>query len=105
MLLALNTGSGGLSAADAAARLEREGPNEITRGHGVSAWRLLLDQFRNVLMLILLAATFLSFLTGHGAESVVIAVIVVFAVVLGFIQEYRAEQAIEALREPLTKRP
>ena len=99
VFVALGSSSAGLSAVDAAARLEHGGPNEIVAGPRVSAWRLLLDQLRNVLMLILLAATFLSFLTGHRAESIVIAVIVLFAVVLGFIQEYRAEQAIEALRE------
>ncbi len=99
VFLALGSSSTGLGAVDAAARLEADGPNEIVAGRRVSPWRLLLAQFRNVLMLILLAATFLSFLTGHGTESVVIAVIVLFAVVLGFIQEYRAERAIQALRE------
>ena len=99
VFLALGSSSAGLGAADAAARLEADGPNEIVAGRRVSAWRLLLGQFRNVLMLILLGATLLSFLTGHATESVVIAVIVLFAVVLGFIQEYRAERAIQALRE------
>jgi len=99
VLVALSSGFAGLSAADAAARLEREGLNEIVAARRVSPWRLLLEQFRNVLMLILLAAIFLSFLIGHGTESIVIAVIVLFAVVLGFVQEYRAERAIEALRE------
>src|SRR5450756_1771006 len=88
VLVALSSGFAGLSAADAAARLEREGLNEIVAARRVSPWRLLLEQFRNVLMLILLAAIFLSFLIGHGTESIVIAVIVLFAVVLGFVQEY-----------------
>jgi Ca2+-transporting ATPase len=56
-------------------------------------------QFKNVLVVILLAATLFSGLLGHGLEAAVIAVIVLFAVLLGFIQEYRAERALEALRE------
>ena len=53
-----------------------------------SAWHTLAAQFKNVLILILLAATLLSGLLGHALEAVVIAIIVLFAVLLGFIQEY-----------------
>jgi Ca2+-transporting ATPase len=88
----------GLDAAEAAARLARDGANELQRARGVSPWRLLLSQFANVLILILLIATALSALLGHGVESLVIAIIVCFAVILGFVQEYRAERALEALR-------
>ena len=66
--------------------------------HRVSPWEILLEQFKNVLILILLGATVISLFLGHGIESIVIAIIVLFAVVLGFVQEYRAERAIEALR-------
>ncbi|MGH9390341.1 MAG: cation-translocating P-type ATPase, partial [Vicinamibacteria bacterium] len=65
----------------------------------ISPWSLLLEQFKNVLIVILLVATALSAFLGHGLEAVAIAVIVLFAVLLGFIQEYRAERAIDALRE------
>jgi Ca2+-transporting ATPase len=89
----------GLSSAEAAKRLAESGLNEIQSAKRISALHILLEQFKNILILILLAATALSLLLGHGIESVVIAVIVLFAVLLGFIQEYRAERAIEALRQ------
>jgi Ca2+-transporting ATPase len=88
----------GLSITEAARRLQEAGPNEIGKTERASPWGLLLDQLKNVLILILLVATALSAFLGHGLEAVAIAVIVVFAVLLGFIQEYRAERAIEALR-------
>jgi len=89
----------GLSAAEAVARLNKFGPNELQASGRVSPWAILLEQFKNVLIVILLLATALSAFLGHGVEAIAITVIVLFAVVLGFIQEYRAERAIEALRE------
>ena len=89
----------GLTQIQAGERLEKYGPNEIQAAKRISAWQILLEQFKNILILILLAATAMSLFLGHGVESIVIAIIVLFAVLLGFIQEYRAERAIEALRE------
>ncbi|PKN92769.1 MAG: ATPase, partial [Chloroflexi bacterium HGW-Chloroflexi-7] len=89
----------GLTKQEARDRLERIGPNEIQSVKRTSAWKILLEQFKNILILILLIATIISLILGHGVESIAIAVIVLFAVGLGFIQEYRAERAIEALRE------
>src|ERR671915_1752589 len=89
----------GLTAAEAAKRLEEFGPNELEVAGRVSPWAILLEQFKNVLIIILLLATALSAFLGHGVEAIAITVIVLFAVILGFVQEYRAERAIEALRE------
>src|SRR5512141_2996674 len=96
---ALHSQTGGLSNAEAVSRLRQYGPNELQAIHRISPWEILLEQFKNVLILILLGATAISLFLGHGVESIVIAVIVLFAVVLGFVQEYRAERAIEALKK------
>ena len=95
----LSSSPNGLTNAEASKRLVEMGPNEIRAAKRISAWEILLDQFKNILILILLGATVISLFLGHGVESIVIAVIVLFAVLLGFIQEYRAERAIEALRQ------
>jgi len=94
----LKSGPGGLTGVEAAARLSLYGPNEIQAPARISPWSILLAQFRNVLVVILLVATALSALLGHGTEAIVITVIVLFAAGLGFVQEYRAERAVEALR-------
>jgi len=88
----------GLDAPEAARRLAQAGPNELTAAERVSWWRVLLQQFKNALIIILLVATGISIAVGHGVESIVIAVIVLFAVGLGFVQELRAEKALEALK-------
>jgi Ca2+-transporting ATPase len=88
----------GLTADEAALRLDSYGPNELQAFDRASPWHTLAAQFKNVLIVILLIATLVSGVLGHALEAVVIAVIVAFAVLLGFVQEYRAERAIEALR-------
>jgi Ca2+-transporting ATPase len=88
----------GLTAEEAARRLAEHGPNELEAARRVAPWRLLLDQFRNVLIIILLVAVALSAVLGHATEAVVISIIVLFAALLGFAQEVRAERAIDALR-------
>ncbi|MCG8353825.1 MAG: cation-translocating P-type ATPase [Chloroflexales bacterium] len=88
----------GLTTTEAARRLAKYGPNELQAARRISLWTILLEQFKSVLIIILLVATTLSAFLGHEIEAIAIAVIVLFAVLLGFVQEYRAERAIEALR-------
>jgi Ca2+-transporting ATPase len=99
VLARLRTSAGGLTGEEAARRLLAQGPNELQAIVRRSAWRTLLAQLGNVLIVILLAAAALSALLGHGIEAAAIAVIVVFAALLGFVQEHRAERALESLRE------
>ncbi len=88
----------GLDEAEAQKRFAESGPNELKAFGRVSPWVLFFSQFKNILIQILLIATLLSAFLGHAVEAIAIAVIVLFAVILSFIQEYRAERAIEALR-------
>ncbi len=98
VLRELSSSNKGLTEQAARERLASYGPNELQAGHKVSAWRVLVEQFQNVLLVILIIATALSLVAGHGMEAIVIGVIVFFAVALGFVQEYRAERAMEALQ-------
>ena len=95
----VRSASTGLTTTEAARRLGEFGPNELQARKSVSAWETFVDQFKNVLILILLSATIVSGFLGHTLEAVVITIIVLFAVVLGFIQEHRAGRALEALRQ------
>ena len=99
VLEALGTGPAGLDRDAAQALLERYGPNELAAGKKISAWSILLRQFTNLLIVILLAATVISFFLGESLDAYVILAIVLACVGLGFFQEYRAEQAAAALQK------
>jgi Ca2+-transporting ATPase len=99
VLKRLGTRHGGLDTTEVRNRLDVHGPNELQASEATSLWRTFAAQFKNVLILILLAATLVSGLLGHAIEAIAIAVIVLFAVLLGFVQEYRAERALDALRK------
>ncbi|MDP6582033.1 MAG: HAD-IC family P-type ATPase, partial [Vicinamibacterales bacterium] len=88
----------GLTSAEAGRRLDRYGANVLQAAPPVSPWAIFAEQFKNALIIILLVATGLSAVSGSTLEAVAIAVIVLLAVGLGFLQEYRAERAIDALR-------
>jgi Ca2+-transporting ATPase len=91
----------GLSGAEAVARLERHGPNRLPVAATRSPWLLLLDQFRNFLIVVLMCAAVVAGLIGDVKDAVAIAVVLVFNALLGFVQEYRAEQSLAALRRML----
>ncbi len=91
----------GLSQAEAAARLEQHGPNQLVTTKRAGPLGLLLAQFRNTLIVILLVATVLSAFLGEMVDAAIILVIVLFCAVLGFVQEYRAERALDALKRML----
>ncbi|HEX2708180.1 MAG TPA: HAD-IC family P-type ATPase, partial [Solirubrobacterales bacterium] len=95
----------GLDAGEAAARLERHGPNRLESAEAVSAWRRFLAQFADPLIYLLLVAVAISIVAWavEGAEgvpydAVVIAAILILNAILGFVQEERAERAVAALQ-------
>lgn len=90
--------SNGLSDAEAANRRSQYGPNELQERGGISPIRLLWAQFTNNMVLILIAAAVVSGFLGKVTETAAIAAIVVLFALLGFVQEYRAERAMAALK-------
>ncbi len=88
----------GLSEAVAAQRLAEHGPNELIERGGKAPWRILWEQFTATMVLILIVAAILSALVGDLKDAGVILAIVVLFGVLGFVQEYRAERAMAALK-------
>ncbi len=97
-LKALSSAVDGLDAAQALDRQRAFGPNELAQRDRSPVWRLLLAQFKNVMLLTLLAAMALSVAMGKTGEAVAIGVIVLFAAGLSFAQEFKAERAIASLR-------
>ena len=92
----------GLTDEEAGRRLAQYGPNELTHEEKASPWVLFFNQFKNILIAILLVATILSAVVGEYVDAIIIFVIILFCAVLGFVQEYRAERALEALKNMLS---
>lgn len=88
----------GLSAAEVAQRRSIYGFNAIEERRRRQPWQILLDQFTDFMILVLLAAAVIAGFVGAPEDTIAIAVIVLLNGVLGFVQEYRAEQAIAALK-------
>jgi len=98
VLRALGVDARGLDDAVAASRAASAGPNELDERGGKALWRLFADQFANVMVLILAGAAGLSLALGKWPEALAVIAIVLLFAVLGCVQEYRAERAIDALR-------
>ncbi|MCS7385635.1 MAG: calcium-translocating P-type ATPase, SERCA-type [archaeon GB-1867-005] len=96
---ALSTTAEGLSDVEAKSRLEKYGFNELVERARVSPIRLFIDQFKNFLVALLIVASIISAAIGEHVDSMAIMAIVILNAVLGFIQEYRAERALEALKK------
>ena len=89
----------GLSQHEAEQRLKQYGLNEIKEGKKISPLEIFIGQFKSVVIWILIGATIISAFLNEYIDAIVILVIIVLIAVLGFIQEYRAERAIEALKK------
>ncbi|MGF1623643.1 MAG: cation-transporting P-type ATPase [Alphaproteobacteria bacterium] len=100
----LQSGLDGLHPAEAARRLAVHGPNRLPSAPPVSAWRRFLRQFHNLLIYALLVAAVIAGLLGHMVDAIVILAVVVLNAVIGFVQEGRAERALDAIRTMLLPR-
>jgi Ca2+-transporting ATPase len=89
----------GLSQADADQRRARFGPNQLVDYGVKSPWVILFDQFKDTMVLVLIAAAIISAFLSDWKDAIVILAIVVLNAVIGFVQEVRAEQAMAALRQ------
>ena len=88
----------GLDEAEVKRRREAHGPNELPSRGRMSAIKLFFKQFKDFLILILFLAAGISFYAGHQADGYIILAVILFNAVMGFIQEYRAEKAVEAIK-------
>jgi Ca2+-transporting ATPase len=97
VLDAAETSLDGLSAEEARERLDVFGENSLEKGDTVSPWRILLAQFTSPLIYVLLVAFVITVGIDHYADAIVIGAVLVLNAVIGFVQEYRAENAMAAL--------
>ena len=95
----LESSDRGLSPVEAERRLESHGPNELVEKARKSPWTMFLDQFKDFMIMVLIAAALVSGLIGEISDTIAIVVIVALNAVLGFVQEYRAEKAMAALKK------
>ena len=95
----LNTGKEGLTTNEAEKRLQQYGPNELQAKKKKTPFMMLLDQFKDFMIIILIAAAFIAGIIGEMTDTFVIIAIVIANAIIGFIQEYRAEKAMEALKK------
>ncbi len=89
----------GLSSREAAERLQKHGPNELTEKPRPGFFKLLLDQFNNFLVIILIVAAVITLFLGEYIDAIAITVIVALNAVVGVVQESKAEKAIAALQK------
>ena len=92
----------GLTENEVKERLEKYGYNELKKEKRNSPFKIFINQFNNILILILIIAIALSVLVGEIVDAGIIGAIVFFVAILGFIQEYRAERALDALKKMLS---
>jgi Ca2+-transporting ATPase len=98
ILKATGSSPGGITAPEAEKRLKVYGLNEIAEGKKGPAWMLFLYQFKNFMIIVLIAAAVISAFVGDITDTLVIVAIVILNAIVGFVQEYRAEKAMEALK-------
>lgn len=89
----------GLSSAQAQEQLKKYGKNELSHKKSISPMKIFLNQYKDILTVILLVSTVISIVLGDFVEAIAIAIIVLLNGVMGFLQEYKTEKTLEALKK------
>jgi len=89
----------GLSDKEVERRLRKYGKNEIKRERKIGVVKIFANQFKSVLILVLIVASLLALALGHTIDGILIIAIVIANAIFGFLQDYKAEKSIEALRK------
>jgi Ca2+-transporting ATPase len=95
----LQADSLGLSDEEVKQRLEKYGPNELKEARRITPLQIFVNQFKDIFVIMLLIATAISFALQETTDAITIAAIVILNAVVGFVQEYRSEKAMEAMRK------
>jgi P-type Ca2+ transporter type 2C len=95
----VDSSQGGLSEAEIIRRQRKYGLNTLNTDKSVIWWKIFLAQFSNFLVGLLIFAALVSFFSGHLADSIIIFVILIINALIGFVQEYKAEKSMEALKQ------
>ena len=98
----LDTSKDGLKGEEAEQRLQEEGENRIESDDSTPVWKILISQFQDNLIYLLIAAAVLSIIVGEATESAIIMLILFANGLFGFVQDYKAEKSIEALKKMST---
>ena len=95
----LKSSPSGLSGEDSRSRLNKYGLNILQEKKKISKFSILFNQFRSFLILLLIIATIISLILGEFLDALVIFIVILINALLGFLQEYKAEKSIEALKK------
>ena len=95
----LQSGRDGLSTDEVAKRIQRYGANQLQEKKKKPVWLLFVMQFKDVMILILMVAAIISAVVGDVKDMIVILIIIMINAIVGFVQEFRAEKAIDALKK------
>lgn len=100
----METTQKGLTSSEAEKRIAEYGPNELNQGKSKSIFVKFLEQFKDFMIIVLLAAALISAVFGDVTDAIIILVVVVLNAVLGVYQEAKAEEAIDALKKCLLRK-
>ena len=92
----------GLSQKEAEKRYQKYGPNSLKQSSQISPLQILIDQFKNILVILLLIASGFSFFIGDTVEAIAIGAVIIINALFGFVTEYRAEKSVEELKKMIT---